>query len=77
MLTGLEAALVGTIVDERLFLPSEGLDDLARRAPVLDLREDRPLGDRRQEVAVALVKVDVVRAFLDRARSRDRDVVGG
>jgi hypothetical protein len=76
LMTGLEAALVGTIVDERQFLPAEGLDDLARRAPGLDLRADRPLGDRRQAVAEALTKVDVVRNFLDRTRSRDRDVVG-
>lgn len=77
LLGGLDDALVGPVIDSSHLLPGTGLDNLARRAPGLDLRPERPPGDRRHAVAEALVKVDLVRRFLQRARESNHDVVGG
>jgi hypothetical protein len=77
LLDGLEQALSTRLLDAENRLPAERLDELARMAPALNLSPKRPMIERVYAAEEALSNVQVLGAFLERARRRGDDIVSG
>jgi hypothetical protein len=77
LLDRLEPMLSTRILDAEQKLPADQLDELARKAPALDLSPERPVVERVYAAEEALSNVLVLQAFLQRALQRGDDIIGG
>lgn len=75
LLDGLEGALSARLLDPQHRLPADRLDEIARKAPSLSLSPTRRVQERVRAAEEALSFIDVLRAFLRRARARGDDIV--
>lgn len=77
LLSGLEEALVGTVIDQHWMFPMERLDEIRRRPPRLDLRPSRPAGDIVHAVGEGLWLTIALGNFLKEARGHGHEVISG
>jgi hypothetical protein len=76
-LDGLEAALVGAVLDVEWNVPEDRIDEIMRRAPSLAFRSRPSLVERRAAAAEALHLALNARRFFEKALAHDLEVIAG
>jgi hypothetical protein len=77
LLSGLEDALVGKVIDQDWTFAIDRLEEIRRRAPSLDLSPSRPDGDIIHAVGEGLWLTIALSNFLKQARANGSEVMSG